>query len=264
LATWQSHEKVDLRETEVLVGSLVHCAFALPTGRVRIAGLIQFSTTFPCMYKQRFLKRVLSTHTTDDTTWWVAQQSIKHCGSPITPPPPRAQLTIHSDTSTSFGIGITIGQHFMVWKLPPVWKTKKRDIGWAKAIAVEMALKWVIAASTHDASITIHCDNLGVVSVWACGGHTIGSKMRPLRASPHELRLQTSGSHFPTPSLVQTQLIFPPTEQAPQILLLPPLPYIFPYTYVLSFLILASRKHSLFYLSMSPENPACGIPGICG
>jgi hypothetical protein len=169
LSSWQALEKVDLRETEVLIGSLVHCALALPAGRAHIAGLIAFSATFPRAYKQRFLKKAPPKRAVDEVSWWTSQLSTEHCSSVITPPPPTAQLTIHSDASTSFGLGVTIEGHFMAWKLLPGWKAEERDIGWAKAIAVEMALEWVMALGTHDASLTIHCDNLGVVGAWTCG-----------------------------------------------------------------------------------------------
>jgi hypothetical protein len=115
------------------------------------------------------MKRTPSTRANADIAWWVTELSSEHCGSPITPPPPNAQLTVHSDASTSFGLGVTLEDQFMAWKLLPGWKSEERDIGWAEAVVVEMAVEWIIVCGTRNASVTIHCDNQGVVGAWACG-----------------------------------------------------------------------------------------------
>jgi hypothetical protein len=95
--------------------------------------------------------------------------SLPTCGTPIRPPPPASKLVISSDASSSFGLGVVIGNEWMAWRLLQGWKADHRDIGWAEAIAVELALEWAIALGTSSASMTMHCDNQGFVHAWKAG-----------------------------------------------------------------------------------------------
>jgi hypothetical protein len=78
-------------------------------------------------------------------------------------------MTIHSDASTSFGIGIVLDNHWSAWRLLQGWKSKDQGIGWAEAVGVELALEAVIAQGVTNASITVNCDNQGVVFAWKAG-----------------------------------------------------------------------------------------------
>jgi hypothetical protein len=78
-------------------------------------------------------------------------------------------LNITSDASTSFGLGVVIDDSWWSWRLLGGWKTEGRDIGWAEAIALDLAVSCVIALGVRDASITCGCDNQGVVYAWAVG-----------------------------------------------------------------------------------------------
>ncbi len=73
------------------------------------------------------------------------------------------------DASTSFGIGITVGSFWAVWKWAEnitVGPNQCFDIGWAEAVAVELALHVAIdkevLSSRH---YLVRLDNTGVVSV---------------------------------------------------------------------------------------------------
>jgi hypothetical protein len=67
------------------------------------------------------------------------------------------------DTSTSWGIGFILDDHWLAWQLIPGWKADDRDIGWAEMIAVELALHSLIAAGFSNCHITLHSDNSSVV-----------------------------------------------------------------------------------------------------
>ena len=78
------------------------------------------------------------------------------------------------DASTSFGIGIVIQGHWAVWKYAPgfeVGPLKSHDIGWAEAVAVELALRiafqlHIIRESLHAGTrFLVRSDNKGVVAV---------------------------------------------------------------------------------------------------
>ncbi|KAG1764995.1 hypothetical protein EDD22DRAFT_775474, partial [Suillus occidentalis] len=75
---------------------------------------------------------------------WVTEiLSVSPCEKPLHTQHP-VNLQWWGDASTSFGIGIVIGQHWAAWK----WKEGfqvgpgcKHNIGWAKATAVELGLR---------------------------------------------------------------------------------------------------------------------------
>jgi hypothetical protein len=78
------------------------------------------------------------------------------------------------DASTSFGIGITLGCHWAVWRWAPGFKVGPRqdfDIGWAEAVAVELGLRLAISLnflSTHcmaGHTFLVRSDNAGIVFV---------------------------------------------------------------------------------------------------
>jgi hypothetical protein len=84
-------------------------------------------------------------------------------------PPPASPLTIYTDASTSHGIGVVIDNKYLAWSLIGGWKADGRDIGWAEVIAVEMAVIWLAHRGVRNASVTILCDNQGVVLGWSAG-----------------------------------------------------------------------------------------------
>jgi hypothetical protein len=73
------------------------------------------------------------------------------------------------NASSSFGIGVTIGRRWAVWKYAPgvsVGPKKQFDIGWAEAVAVELALRLAISCNLmHPDHYLVCSDNAGVVSV---------------------------------------------------------------------------------------------------
>ena len=61
----------------------------------------------------------------------------------------------------NWGIGIVIGDHWAAWKLSEGWKKGDRDIGWAEAITLELAMLWLVQEHhwccypTHSTTLTI-------------------------------------------------------------------------------------------------------------
>jgi hypothetical protein len=86
---------------------------------------------------------------------------------PLAPAAP-VDLQWWGNASTSFGIGVIIGSYWAVWKWAPSFKVGLRqdfDIGWAKAVAVELGL-WLTqpqhswewqAGRPHSASPVRQC-----------------------------------------------------------------------------------------------------------
>ncbi|KAG8732230.1 hypothetical protein FRC10_001151 [Ceratobasidium sp. 414] len=169
LREWLARDKVCLKTTESLVGSLVHCSLVIPDGRPHLAALIRFMAALPRDHGLRFRGRPINDTARADANWWVQRLSVPHTGMSIAPPPPDSNLQIYTDASTSHGLGIIVDNKFIALRLSPDWKRESRDIGWAEAIAVKMAVTWLTLRGEHNTSITINCDNQGVVYAWLAG-----------------------------------------------------------------------------------------------
>ncbi|KAG8744164.1 hypothetical protein FRC10_010733 [Ceratobasidium sp. 414] len=169
LRAWLARPKVSLKETEVVIGTLIHCTHAIPEGRPRLAGLIAFTASLPRSFDLRFRTVKPPPRAVSDVDWWITHLASPDCGSPVRPPPASISERIYTDASSSFGVGVIIGDEFQAWRLMGNWKSHSRDIGWAEAVAVELAVDWLIVRGTRGASVNIQCDNQGVVGAWLCG-----------------------------------------------------------------------------------------------
>ncbi|KAG8717635.1 hypothetical protein FRC09_013965 [Ceratobasidium sp. 395] len=166
---WLNSKCVSLQSTQSLLGSLIHCALALPEGRSRVVGISRFTATFSHRYQDGFNTRQRSARATEDAVWWLDRLTNGDCGSFLKPLPPRSDVKCFMDASTSFGIGIIIDNEFAFWKLKDGWESAGRDIGWAEMVAVEMTLYALILRDMHDATITFHSDNQGVIGAIRAG-----------------------------------------------------------------------------------------------
>jgi hypothetical protein len=92
---------------------------------------------------------------------------------PLASPHP-IDLQWWGDASTSFGIGITVGRHWAVWKWAPGFRVgphQDYDIGWAEAVAIELGLRLAISlnflssSSTAGHTFLVRSDNARVVFV---------------------------------------------------------------------------------------------------
>ncbi|QRV93153.1 The BTB (BR-C, ttk and bab)/POZ (Pox virus and Zinc finger) domain [Ceratobasidium sp. AG-Ba] len=159
--SWLNLPSVNLKDTEVLV---------IPEGRPHLAGLIRFLAAFNAAGRSQFSTRPPSPAAAADAKWWQAQLSTPHDGLSIRSPPPPSPVRVFTDASTSYGLGVVIDNEFASWQLTPSrWKQDSRDIGWAEAVAVELAIVWLINRGVRDVSVVIHCDNQGVVFGWQAG-----------------------------------------------------------------------------------------------
>ncbi|KAJ1305537.1 hypothetical protein OPQ81_000543 [Rhizoctonia solani] len=165
---WLFRASVSLNESEKSVGSLMHCTLAIPNGRPHMASLIAFQATFPHSHGKRFLRKVILETAHCNAEWWIAKLSSDSCDSSIARPPPESRVHVSSDASTSFRLGVVIDNQWWSWHLLGGWKSNNRDIGWAEAVALELAIDGVITLGIRNASIVCHCDNQGG---GICGSH---------------------------------------------------------------------------------------------
>ncbi|QRV98327.1 Reverse transcriptase domain protein [Ceratobasidium sp. AG-Ba] len=163
LQNWAEASRVSLHETEVLVGSLIHCTQVIQEGRPRLAGLTSFSASFNHNHSQRFITKPPSKRAAADVSWWLARLRQDTCTRALRTPYPAHPTECFMDASTSWGIGIVVEGHVAAWKLQPNWRKPGADIGWAEMVAVELALTAIIASGLRDRSVAFRSDNLGVV-----------------------------------------------------------------------------------------------------
>ncbi|QRW22286.1 Reverse transcriptase (RNA-dependent DNA polymerase) domain-containing protein [Rhizoctonia solani] len=197
ICTWLDADRVSLKLTQQLIGSLVHCTNVVVEGRAWLAGLIRFSAAFPHKHASRFVSRPKPTYAVHDALWWQNRLASASCTRNISPPPTAFPSEFFMDASTSFGIAIIVDNHWAAWRLLQGWKSGGRDIGWAEISALEMTLEAAIAYGLRDSLLHFRSDNQGVVFAMAAGRSRNLEQNNAIkrifaRSSLFGLRIQTS------------------------------------------------------------------------
>ena len=78
-------------------------------------------------------------------------------------------LDIWVDTLMDWGIGLVVAESWAAWRLTPGWKAEGRDIGWAEAIALELAVLWVTSSDILDVHVIVCSDNTGIIGAFNKG-----------------------------------------------------------------------------------------------
>ena len=58
---------------------------------------------------------------------------------------------------------------WLAWKLKDGWRTAGHNIGWAKMVAVDLAVKSMISTGLSNCHVIIKSDNAGVVGALGAG-----------------------------------------------------------------------------------------------
>ncbi|QRV96827.1 Reverse transcriptase domain protein [Ceratobasidium sp. AG-Ba] len=169
LKVWARQAKVTLKECQHLLGSLIHCCLVIPDGRPHLSGLIDFIAGFPHADKLRFLARKSTDRASSEADWWINKLSEPSLAFTISATPPRLNLRIYMDASSSFGLGVIFNNEWQAWRLLHGWDKDRRNIGWAEAVAVKLAVSWIAARGFRNVSSTVYCNNQGVVYAWKAG-----------------------------------------------------------------------------------------------
>lgn len=168
-----------LEEAEKLFGYLQHSSLVVREGRARLRSLVRDLIGMEGYGVEkrkrgdgmRWNTHELSGETVLDLRWW--RDQFKHGKTLLVLKDwkaPNPTLSIYTDASTSWGIGVMINGKWQRWKLMKGWKKDGRDIGWAEAIGVELAVRILISClGVRDTHLLIHCDNNGVVEGWQKG-----------------------------------------------------------------------------------------------
>jgi hypothetical protein len=162
LETWIPGQKFSKKEVESILGTLVHCSLAVPTGRSRLPSISRFASSFS-HFSSPFVRRSPNPSVLSDIDWWRSQLSARFCGSILSKPPPISSTEFWVDASSSWGIGIVLDNEWDAWELKNGWDTHGRNIGWAEIVAIELGLLFAVHRGYSNTHFLIKSDNQGVI-----------------------------------------------------------------------------------------------------
>jgi len=150
-----------LLDVQKIHGSLCHVAFVYVEGRSHLPSLSNFAAKFPSNneYATRFPPDSVIT----DLKWWLNTLSIPNVNRHLRPRGIAQDFRIFVDASTSWGIGIVLGDEWAAFRLSASWKVEGRDICWLETVAIELLIYLLDERSFHDIRLLIHSDNKGTI-----------------------------------------------------------------------------------------------------
>ena len=163
---WRKSRTHTLHEAQKLHGKLLHAAQVLPKGRAYITGLETMLTTG---MSNPFMPHTPPKGTPFELDWWATKLSLPLIPRQIQPPRTPVDLHAFSDASSSFGIGVVVGNKWRAWKLRPGWDSDRKDIGWAEAVGLEFLVTILTYIQPPGQTFRIYGDNTGVVEGWKRG-----------------------------------------------------------------------------------------------
>lgn len=134
--------KFSAEDASSLHGKLIHISCVFPMIRPFLRALSTFVSTF----RSHRAKLSPPTGLIKDLCWVSELLSLLPNEIPLCSPH-LSDIGWWGDASTSFGIGVVIGQSWAVWQWAPGFRVGPRlafDIGWAEAVAVELGLRMAL------------------------------------------------------------------------------------------------------------------------
>ena len=160
-----SSTRVEKKLAMSILGTLSHVTIVHQDGRSYLSALSAFISTFANEHKPRYPRSSVI----KDLEWWAKKLTQMNFARPLSPRGATQDLGIWVDASSTWGIGIIIGNEWDAWTWSSSWHYEGRDIGWAEAIAVELVARILFERGLSNASILIRGDNQGVVGSYGRG-----------------------------------------------------------------------------------------------
>ena len=178
LALWIPSFRPTCEDVESLIGTLNHITLIVPAGHTRLLHLYRLRASF-ANARHHWIRHKLTAAILIDIDWWSSTLQNTFVGMSVIRPPSPSADKLYVDASTDWGIGLLINGRWLAWQLCGNWQSDGRDIGWAEMVAVELAMRSLIAAGFHDTHVIINSDNQGVVhSIRA--GHSRGCQQNAI------------------------------------------------------------------------------------
>jgi len=160
---WEKKPTHALAEVQRLYGKLLHVSLVIPARRAYLTNLEAMLSGFN---NSPFVPHTPPRNTPDDLKWWAKLLRSPSLSRDIPGPVPLMDLNAFSDASSSFGIGIMIGNRWHTWCLLLGWKADGRDISWAEAVRFELLTLFVLSSNGGGTHFKVYRDNKGVVEGW--------------------------------------------------------------------------------------------------
>ena len=165
-------DRISLADLRSLCGKLSHLSMVVPEGRSKTRALWDRLTKMEAACKSSKNSWAWAPSQIQDLEWWQSTLSSPDVGMTLcTQPTPDESIGLYCDASTSWGIGITIGNRFDRFKLLPDWNsTENRSIGWAEFVALEVLIcslrGYLGLEAFRNRHFLAYSDNKGVVGAW--------------------------------------------------------------------------------------------------
>jgi len=162
ITPWIEGAKFTRRDTESILGTLVHCSLAIPDGRSHLPSLARFAASFQSA-RSVFIHKTPNSSVLSDISWWRSQLSLPFAGFYLKKPPPLSPVSFWVDASTSWGIGVIFNDFWDAWKFRSNWNSNGRNIGWAEFVAIELGILLAVSHGFSNIHFLIRSDNQGVI-----------------------------------------------------------------------------------------------------
>jgi hypothetical protein len=160
----ENRQRSNLRCIQILHGTLVHVSFVFPDGSSRLPVFSNFMAGY---HADNFVRHHLSDSFVKTLYWWLSRLADPSAYWQLHPISPLQDPHIYVDASTSWGIGIIVGEFWHAFPLVPHWKVMGHDICWLEAVALESVVYFLRQLHFSDTHIIIYSDNNGAI-----GAHT--------------------------------------------------------------------------------------------
>ncbi|KAF5376497.1 hypothetical protein D9615_008662 [Tricholomella constricta] len=150
----------NLRDIQIIHGTLVHVTFVYPEGSSRLPAFSNFMSGYKA---NTFVTHHLSDSVIAALRWWLVKLQNPTGYRQLHPIRNLAHIGIYVDASTSWGLGIIIGNFWYALKLVDDWKLPQHDICWLEAVAIELVFSFLVQLHYTHTHVIIHSDNFGAI-----------------------------------------------------------------------------------------------------
>lgn len=152
------HQKFSRDQVEVLAGRLTHVSCLLPQLRCYLNSLYRWIHSWVHLYS----KQLLPVDARDDLLFWrFTLSSFKNSRLIASAEPKDIQWV--GDASTSFGIGVLIGENWSQFRLKEGWEMTrgvKKGIAWLETVAIRLGLLMLLKMGVRPGqNIVVWTDN---------------------------------------------------------------------------------------------------------
>jgi len=100
---------------------------------------------------------------TNILSWWATTLVLPNPTCTLMPPP-KSDLHLCVDASTSWGLGFCVGDKWAAWRLLDGCAQDGRDIVWDETVEIELVVLWLVQSGWHDHYFRVNCDSTTVIA----------------------------------------------------------------------------------------------------